>query len=732
MIFTTTPTAPPELEKLSGRIERLTFTNEDNGYTVMIVKVPGQRQPVTAVGCLADPQVGELVEMEGHYVQNSKYGSQFQVVRHRLIPPGSKPALKKYLGSGLIKGVGPVLAGRLVEHFGAQVLDILENSPERLIEVSGLGVQRREIIIGAWQRTQGLKRLLTFLAEFGLGPSIGLRVLRRLGDQAETLIRQNPYRLAYEIEGVGFATADKVAQTLGLAPDAPQRLEAGLIYTLNQEADEGHSYTATNLLVSETKKLVAEADSGALHSALGRLILEGLIKSENPTEPDGEVDCFPPRLKRAEDWIARDLLALAHTAPLLEVPRPEAALAWAQKTLGLNLSPSQLIAARQALDHKLLVITGGPGTGKTTITRVITTIFGAIKARIALAAPTGRAARRLSEATGLPAKTIHRLLEYAPQAGGFQRGPKNKLDIDLLLLDEASMVDLSLMNQLTGALPSRARLIMVGDQDQLPSVGPGRVLGDILESGVAAVACLNEIHRQAEGSQIIRAAHQINQGIFPESSQDKFSGDFFILEEKDSGQLLEKLLYLITKRLPEKLGLSPMDIQVLTPMHLRDLGTEHLNQVLSKALNLQGGRSLMRFGRTFKQGDRVMQLRNNYQREVFNGDTGVIKDINFESQELIVDFDGRLTAYDFSDTDELNLAYAITIHKSQGSEFEVVLIPLALSQHIMLRRRLLYTAVTRGRQFVVILGPAEAIRRAVTNNQEKNRRSHLIRKLRGL
>ncbi len=725
------PPADGPLESLAGRIERLTFVNDDNGYTVMSVRVPGRRQPVTAVGHLAGAAVGEFIEMEGRFSTNPKYGPQFTVQSHRLAPPQSESALKKYLGSGLIKGVGPVLAGRLVDRFGDQTLDILEKSPERLTEVEGLGAQRRESIIAAWRRTQGLKRLLSFLAEFGLGPAVALRVLRRLGDDADALIREDPYRLAYEIDGVGFVTADKVARTLGLSPAAPQRLAAGILFALNQAADEGHVFLPDRELWPAVSALLPEAGRPGLETALAALILDSRVKSEPQDEPGG-VNLYLPRLQRAENWVARDLAALLHTRPLIEVPRPEAALDWAQKTLGLDLSPSQREAARLALDHKLLVITGGPGTGKTTLTRIITAIFGAVRARLALVAPTGRAAKRLSEGAGLTAKTVHRLLEYSPQAGGFMRGPSHKLDIDLLLLDEASMVDLPLMNQLTGALPPQARLIVVGDQDQLPSVGPGRVLADLMESGLAAVARLTEIHRQAGNSQIVRAAHQVNQGLFPESSRDRESGDFFFLEENSPEKILAKILHLVTERLPAKLGVNPLeDIQILTPMHTRELGTEHLNQILSNRLNPDGGPALTRFGRRFKRGDRVMQLKNNYTREVFNGDSGRVEKIDFEAQELTASFDGRPIVYDFADLDELTLAYAITIHKSQGSEFPVVIIPLTTGHHIMLRRRLLYTAITRGRRFAVLIGSAEAVRRALANDHEHARHSRLAPKLAG-
>lgn len=725
--------ARPEMEKIAGRVERVTFANEDNGYTVMSVKIPGQRQPLTVVGHLASPVAGEFIEMEGFFTVNAKYGRQFQVVRHRLAPPQTANSLKKYLGSGLIKGVGPVLAGRLVDHFGLQVLDILEQSPERLTEVEGLGAGRREVIIAAWHRTQGLKRLLSFLSEFGLGAAVGLRVLRRLGDEAESLIREDPYRLAYEISGVGFATADKVARTLGLAQDSPQRLAAALLFALSKAADEGHVFLPEGELLTAAGDLVPEAGRAGLQTALASLLLTGRVKTELQAEP-GQVDVYLPYLHRAESWVARDLCSIQSRRPALEIPRPEAALAWAEKTLDIHLSPSQRQAARLALEQKLLVITGGPGTGKTTLTRVITSIFGAVRAKMALVAPTGRAARRLGEATGLPAKTVHRFLEYSPQAGGFLRGPANKLDLDLLVVDEASMVDITLMNQITGALPHSARLIMVGDHDQLPSVGPGRVLADLMKSGLPAVARLSEIHRQAGGSQIVEAAHQVNRGLFPESSRDREQGDFYYIEEGNPEKILSKITYLITKKLPGKLGVNPLeDIQVLTPMHSRDLGTEQLNQVLSEYLNpmAASGPVLNRFGRRFQAGDRVMQLKNNYQREVFNGDGGRIEKIDFEAQELTVNFDGRPVIYDFTDLDELTLAYAITIHKSQGSEFPVVIIPLTLGHHLMLRRNLLYTAITRGRRFVVLIGPMEAVRRAISTDSEQTRHSHLADKLAG-
>jgi exodeoxyribonuclease V alpha subunit len=667
--------------------------------------------------------------MTGRFMDHAQFGRQFQVSRARLLPPKTEAGLKKYLGSGLIKGVGPVLAGRLVDYFGPAVLEVLERTPEKLIEVPGLGANRRETIIEGWRRNQGLKRLLGFLAEFGLGPTVGLRAIRRLGEEAESLIREDPYRLAYDIDGVGFATADKVARRLGLDATDPRRLAAGLLFALDQFADEGHVYTSERELMAAGAKLLPEAEPANLKEALARLFLSGQIQSGAQDEPEAGVDIYQPRLRRAEDWVARDLLAILRTPATIEVPRQPQAVAWAEKALGLNLSDSQRQAVALALSQKILVITGGPGTGKTTLTRAITAIFGALRARLGLVAPTGRAARRLAEATGLAAKTVHRLLEYAPQVG-FQRHPERKLELDLLLVDEVSMVDLPLMNQLTGALPHAARLILVGDRDQLPSVGPGRVLADLIDSQVVSVVRLTEVHRQAEGSQIVRAAHQVRRGEFPDSSQDQDNGDFFFLEEKDPNRIQPRLLQLLTKTLPARRGLNPLDVQVLTPMHGRALGTEELNQVLSERLNHQENQGLIRFGRRFRPGDRVMQLKNNYNKEIFNGDGGLVERIDHEAQEMTVNFEGRSVIYDFSELDELTLAYAITIHKAQGSEFPAVIIPLTSSHHIMLRRNLLYTGLTRGRRLVILLGSARALEAAVANDREQVRRSNLARKLR--
>lgn len=717
------------MEKLTGRVERVTFANDENGYTVLQVKIPGRKELVTAVGYLPGPLAGEFIDMEGEFVDHKTYGRQFQIGKHALRPPATEAALRKYLAAGLLKGVGPVMAGRLVDRFGTKVLDILEHHPERLVEVEGLGPSRRETIINSWQTVAGVKSLMAFLAEFGIGPALARRAIKRLGDHAAELIRQDPYRLAYDVRGIGFATADKVARHIGLAPDSPRRLEAGLLFALQAAADQGHVFCPDGPLLKKAAELMPEAEAGQLRAALNRLMLSGQVQAEGPGGPEGESRVYLPELFRAENRVAANLGELLRSQPAVAVPRQEKALAWAEKTLGLSLSPGQREAVRLSLAEKVLVITGGPGTGKTTVTRAITAIFGALKAKMALVAPTGRAAKRLGEATGLPAKTIHRLLEYAP--GGFQRGPRHKLEADLLLVDEASMLDITLMACLTAALPAGARLILVGDQDQLPSVGPGRVLGDLVECGAVAVARLTDIYRQAGGSQIILAAHQVKAGLAPDSSDDRDTGDFYFLEESDPAKVLEKVVYLVSRKLPAKLGLDPLaDIQVITPMRKFDLGTDNLNRVLGETLNGGPGRAITRGGRRLKTGDKVMQVANNYQSDVFNGDMGVITDIDPESQEATVNFDGRLVAYDFSDLDQLTLAYAITIHKSQGSEFPAVVIPLVRGHYIMLQRNLLYTALTRGRRFVVIVGDRSALARAVANDAQLARYSRLGAKVR--
>jgi exodeoxyribonuclease V alpha subunit len=719
-------------ETLSGQIEKVTFLNDESGFSIVSLRVPGRAEPLTALGQLNFPAAGELVELTGDFKSHPRFGVQFEASSCSARPPDSEQGLCKYLGSGLIKGVGPVTARRLVEAFGLDVLEVIDKHPERLAGIRGMSAARLERIADSWRSATGLKRLLSFLSAFGLGPALGAKILKRFGARAEEIIREDPYRLAYDFYGVGFLTADRVAGHLGFPPDCPQRLEAGLLYCLDEAARFGHDFLPSGELMAAAGKLVPEATAGALDEALLKVALSGRAVCERQETP-GETDVYPPQTHRAESWVARCLASTLTTEFSVEVPRRERALEWAQKTMALELSDDQKDAAMMAVSRKVSVITGGPGTGKTTMTRAVCHIWRAVTPRIALVAPTGRAAKRLSQATGFEATTIHRLLEYSPAAGGFLHGPDNRLDLDMILVDEASMIDVLLMNQLLGSVPPTTAVVLVGDQDQLPPVGPGRVLADILASGQIPARELTKIYRQAEQSSIVRAAHMINSGRSPSVIPNDPDSDFFFVPEEDPVKIIDKIVRLVCERIPRKLNVdAASDIMVLSPTKKGELGTVNLNNILGRALNpARGGLgSVTRFGQTFQTGDRVMQVRNNYQKDVYNGDLGRIVGVNSEDQELGVLFDDREVLYDFADLDQLAVAWASTVHKAQGSEFPAVVIPLHSSHHIMLRRKLIYTAVTRGRRMVFIVGSPDALRRAVTNNHEDTRHSNLDKRVR--
>ncbi|MDR1085095.1 MAG: ATP-dependent RecD-like DNA helicase [Deltaproteobacteria bacterium] len=715
-------TAP---ETLSGQIEKITFHNPENGYAVIQLKVKGQAQYVTCVGSLGSPVQGEILDMTGRFLNHPKFGRQFEIQSFEARPPSTVKGLARYLGSGLIHGIGPVLAKRMVDMFGEKILDVLDSEPERLTEVPGLGFNKREAVINAWRESRGLRRLLMFLANFGLGPNMATKIMRRLGPGAEDLIRKDPYRLAYEVDGVGFKSADRVAKALGWPEDSPERFEAALLYALTESTRFGHTFLPSDELIKTTGQLISQTNKADLKAAVGRIVLAGRAVPLSQSTP-GNKDIYLPRYYRSEVWTARELLALSAVRPLVTVPRPVKAVAWAEKVMGLTLSPDQMEAVNAAITAKAVIITGGPGTGKTTITKAICRIWQAVTPRIALCAPTGRAAKRLSQATGLVATTIHRLLEYSPHAGGFARGPGNHLELDMLLVDEASMLDVLLANQLLGALPGTATLILVGDRDQLPPVGPGRVLGDILDSGQFPVCSLRTVYRQAETSLITEAAHLINQGISPAELPQGPAADFHFVEEDNPKKIKDKIIRLVSDRIPYKLGVNPKtDIQVLSPVRQGELGTLALNTVLGQVLNTRPGPSFNHFGQTFRVGDRVIQLRNNYNRDVYNGDLGLITRLDTEGQYLEVEFDERKSAYYVSELDELLPAWCLTVHKAQGSEFPVVVMPLFNGHCHMLRRKLLYTAVSRGKKMVMLVGSKNALNKAVSDATENLRHSNL-------
>ncbi|MDR1870400.1 MAG: ATP-dependent RecD-like DNA helicase [Deltaproteobacteria bacterium] len=712
-------------ETFSGQIEKVIFHSPDNGFSVVSFKVKKQGL-ITLVGNLGSPAAGELLEVRGDWVNHKSFGPRFEVSSFTAHPPDSPDGLTKYLGSGLIPGIGPVLAQRMVRMFQERVLEVLDNEPERLTEVPGLGKVKREKIIEAWRTVAGLKRLLKFLAVFGVGPALAQKIMRRLGSEAENLIKANPYRLAFEIQGVGFKTADNLALSLGRAEDSPERLEAALLYLLAENERAGHACANSRDLVRWAKEMIPAAKPAALEVALSRVIVNGQAIPLNGPEP-GVQDIYAPRLFRAECWVARDLQALIKAPPTVRIPRVDSAVAWVEKTLDIALNSDQRQAVLAALQKKVVVITGGPGTGKTTIAKAICRIWREVTPKIALCAPTGRAAKRLSQATGFTATTIHRLLEYSPQGQGFARGPNNRLELDFLLVDEASMLDILVANPLLGALPKGATLVIIGDSDQLPPVGPGQVLKDIMESGVIPTVRLKTIYRQANQSQIVLAAGLINQGQAPEAPPRTPDSDFFYVEDHAPEGIKDKILRLVLDRVPRKLKVNPLtDIQVLSPINKGELGVDSLNQILGAALNpekspaLNGG-----MGRSFKKGDKVIQIRNNYRKGVYNGDLGFVAQVDLENQELIVDFEGEKIAYQVLELEDLRPAWALTVHKAQGSEFPVIIMPIHLSHARALRRKLLYTAVTRGKRMVMLIGQREALRRAALDVEENQRRGNL-------
>jgi exodeoxyribonuclease V alpha subunit len=718
-------------EALSGVVERITFHNLDNGYVVLRVRAPKHRDLVTVVGTLSSVVSGEYVEARGSWVTDRTHGLQFKADDLRTTPPHTAEGIAKYLGSGLIKGIGPTYAKRIVEVFGDKTLDVIDQSPTFLSEVKGIGPQRLERIRRSWQEQRGVREIMVFLQSYGVGTARAVRIYKQYGDAAIELVKSNPYRLTTDIWGVGFKTADELATRLGLPKDSPLRARAAVRFILQDMSSKGHVGYPEHGVIDETMRLTSIAPE-IIQESIESGRQEDEFVRDTATTPEGsdEAWLYLKPLFLAEVGVARMIRALTtgeHPLPEVDVP---AALEWVQRKMGLELAPTQRAAVEAATTNKVLVITGGPGVGKTTIVRGLIEIFSGKRQRIALGAPTGRAAKRLSESTGREARTIHRLLEFDPGVGKFKRDRDNPLEADLLVIDEASMVDVVLMNQLLRAVPPWCAVVFVGDVDQLPSVGPGTVLRDLIESDAVRVVRLTEIFRQAGASYIVRAAHAINAGHEPASAPTA-TGDFFFIEAHTPEQIIDRVVTLVRERIPARFGLDPFrDVQVLSPMNKSELGVNALNLKLQEVLNPTVGKQVERFGRTYRVGDKVLQVQNNYQKEVFNGDIGRVVGIDSTDQELTADFDGRTVVYDFNELDELALAYATSIHKSQGSEYPAVVIPLHTQHYVMLQRNLLYTGVTRGKKLVAVVGSRKALAIAVQKQDTAFRYSMLRERLR--
>ena len=706
------PESHSHAESLTGIVERVTFHNVESGFAVLRVKLRGRQDLATVVGKTTSVTAGEHVEATGRWTIDRQHGQQFRAEQLKTTHPASAQGIEKYLASGAIRSIGPKLAAKIVALHQERTLDIFENWPDQLLHVHGIGPERLKRIRQSWQEQQEVRKIMLFLSEHGITSGRAIRIYRTYGHEAIARIKENPYQLADDIRGIGFKTADELAARLGIARDSPYRARAAVHYTLQELAGEGHAGYPEPGVIERTTKLL-EIDQRIVEDAVVRAVQDRSVIRDSVA---GEPRLYLAALYRAEVGLAQSIRRIAsaqpHPLPQIDVTR---AITWVEERLGMQLAVGQQEAIRQACQHKLLVITGGPGVGKTTLVRSILEIFTAKQLKCVLGAPTGRAAKRLAETTGRTAKTLHRLLEFDPVTGEFKRNHEYPLTGDLFVLDEVSMLDTALGHQVLRAIPSHACVIFVGDVDQLPSVGPGAVLADVIASQAVPVVRLTEIFRQARQSQIVTAAYAINRGQMPRLHTAEEPTDFYFVEADEPEAIQDLVVRLVKERIPGRFGLDPKaDIQVLTPMNRSVLGARNLNQVLQAALNPADGRSeVQRFGWTFRVGDRVIQTENNYSRDVFNGDLGIVQSINRIEQTMTVDIEGRAVEYDFEDLDELALAYVLSIHKSQGSEFPCVVLPLHTQHYLMLRRNLLYTAITRGKQLVVLVGSKKALGIAV-------------------
>jgi exodeoxyribonuclease V alpha subunit len=716
-------------------LERITYYNEENNFTVARLQEKGKKGLTTIVGRMAGITPGESLKLSGEWVHNQKYGEQFQVEQYEIITPSTLNGLEKYLGSGMIKGIGPVMARRIVKTFRLQTLDIIENSPEKLSQVEGIGQKRIEMIKKAWDEHKEIKEIMIFLQGHGVSASHSARIFKQYGNEAINIVKENPYRLAADIRGIGFVTADRIARNLGIDPASVIRAEEGALFVLREFMNEGHVYYPYEPLVDKTVELL-EVEREIVVRAIAnlfeqrRVILEDLNSAEGPFIPNNKA-VYLASFYTVEKNLAKKLLILKHKKPFQPPTGLEAVLSRVEKKLQIRLAPMQKEAVLKAIQNRVLVITGGPGTGKTTIIRAILELSRTLGFRSLLTAPTGRAARRMKEAAGYEAVTIHRLLEYSPARGSFQRNADNPLDTDMVIVDEASMIDIILMYQLVNALPPRASFILVGDVNQLPPVGPGNVLNEIIASGKFEVVTLTDIFRQSRESRIVVNAHRINSGKFPlnETLPPGERSDFYFIVEDDPQLVVEKILKLCTHHIPRRFGLHGVsDIQVLTPMYRGITGVDNLNVQLQRVFNA-GGYGIDRGSRTYKVRDKVMQLVNNYDKEVFNGDIGFITEIDEQQKLVRVDFEGRHVSYEFSELDELVTAYAISVHKAQGSEYPAVIMPVMIQHYMLLQRNLIYTGITRGKKLVILIGSKKALAIAIRNNKPQLRYTMLGERL---
>lgn len=705
--------------KLRCVVEHITYQNHENGWSVMKVKVKGYDNLVTLTGSLLDVPVGSVLLVDGDWRVDPKYGQQFVAQSWTEVMPATLYGIEKYLGSGLVKGIGPVYAKAIVSRFGLETIDIIENDIERLLEVPRLGKKRMEKIRESWEKQKDIKEVMVFLQGHGVSTAFAAKIYRKYEKESIAKVKENPYQLADDIWGIGFKTADSIASKMGYEKNDPRRCRSGILYTLNELAEEGHVYAEPKQLVDAAVKLL-EADESPVRQALASMIEANDIVSDN------EVIYLPP-FYHAENGSAKRLQSLLSDTSLFNADiaaEPEAK--YGDKPGDIVYDEVQLAAIQKALDSKVMVLTGGPGTGKTTTTQGIIEAFKARHMSILLAAPTGRAAKRMNEATGMEAKTIHRLLEYNPM-DGYKRNDENPLDGDALIVDECSMIDILLFYNLMKAIPLNMRLILVGDIDQLPSVGAGNVLRDIIDSQQIPVVRLTRIFRQAQSSRIVMNAHAINAGQFP-NIKNGLDTDFFFISQEDADEIVKLIIGLVRDRLPKTYGYPSKEVQVLTPMQRGTVGAGNLNIELQNALNPTGP-SLARGGYTFRQGDKVMQIRNNYDKNVFNGDIGYITAVDITERTLSITFDNRVVEYDVTELDEIVLAYAVTIHKSQGSEFPVVVMPVTMKHFVMLQRNLIYTGITRAKKICVLVGTTKALAYAIRNNTVSKRNTKLKERL---